>query len=350
MYRVDKFRQRFQQAALIDDSKNIYYLTGYTGEGCLLITEKTAAVITDFRYVEQCERQAPECRLEQTRVGVSREDIVKKILADEHVDELFVETNVLTVNAFRRLEKVLEGVRLCDLPGVIGEMRSVKEQCELDIISKAVAISCEAFERMLPQLKPGITEKQARAILEHEMSLCGSEGLAFDTIVASGVNGSLPHAIPSDKPLKEGELITFDYGASYNGYCSDCTRTIAMGKISQELEDIYNAVYTAHMDALSRVKPGMVCKDIDAVARNYLDKLYPDAFGHGLGHGVGINIHEAPTVNSRGETVLVPGHVITIEPGVYIKGLGGCRIEDTVYVTENGYFDPYTVSKQLIVV
>ena len=350
MYRVDKFRQRFQQAALIDDSKNIYYLTGYTGEGCLLITAKSAVIITDFRYVEQCERQAPECSLEQTRTGVSREDIVKNILADEAVDELFVETNVLTVRAFRRLESALEGVKLSDLPGVIGEMRTVKEPAELDIISKAVAISCEAFERMLNQLKPGITEKQARAILEHELYLCGAEGLAFDTIVASGVNGSLPHAIPSDKPLQEGELITFDFGASYNGYCSDCTRTIAMGKIGKDLEDIYNAVYDAHMNALSQVKPGMVCKDIDAVARNALDQSYPGAFGHGLGHGVGINIHEAPTVNSRGETVLAPGHVITIEPGVYIKGLGGCRIEDTVYVTENGYFDPYTVSKQLIVV
>ena len=350
MYRVDKFRQHFESAALIDDSKNIYYLTGYTGEGCLLITPKHSVIITDFRYVEQCERQAPECELEQTVTGRSREDILKQHLADEGFVELYVETGVLTVNTFRKLDSALEGVKLCDLPGVIGDMRIVKEPSELAVISKAVAISCEAFERMLPQLKPGMTEKQARAVLEHELSLCGSEGLAFDTIVASGVNGSLPHAIPSNKPLQEGELITFDFGASYQGYCSDCTRTIAMGKISKELEDIYSAVYTAHIDALSQVRPGMVCKDIDAIARTYLDKLYPGAFGHGLGHGVGLNIHETPTVNSRGETVLEPGHVITIEPGVYIKGLGGCRIEDTVYVTEGGYDDFYTVSKQLIVV
>ena len=350
MYRVDKFRQRFEGAALIDDSKNIYYLTGYTGEGCLLITPRRAVIITDFRYVEQCERQAPECALEMTKVGSARETIVKRILDEEKISELFVETGVLTVNAFRRLQKGLEGVTLSDLPGVIGDMRIVKEPMELDIISKAVAISCEAFEKMLGQLKPGITEKQARAILEHELNLAGAEGLAFDTIVASGVNGSLPHAIPSDKLLKEGELITFDFGAAYQGYCSDCTRTVAMGKISQELKDIYDTVYTAHMNALSAVKPGMVCRDIDAIARTYIDKLYPDCFGHGLGHGVGINIHETPTVNTRGETTLVPGHVITIEPGVYIKGLGGCRIEDTVYVTEEGYFDPYTISKQLTVV
>ncbi len=350
MYRVDKFRQHFSGAALIDDSKNIYYLTGYTGEGCLLITPQSAVIVTDFRYIEQCERQAPECSLEQTKVGVSREDIVKRILAEENIKELFIETGVLTVNAFRKLEKALEGVALSDLPGVIGDLRIVKEQAELDIISRAVAISCEAFEKMLPQLRPGITEKQARAVLEHELNLAGAEGLAFDTIVASGVNGSLPHAIPSDKLLAEGELITFDFGAAYQGYCSDCTRTVALGQISQELKDIYDTVYTAHMNALAAVKPGMVCKDIDLIARSYIDRLYPDSFGHGLGHGVGINIHEAPTVNSRGETVLAPGHVITIEPGIYIKGLGGCRIEDTVYVTENGYFDPYTIPKQLRVV
>ena len=350
MYRVDSFRARFQEPALIDDSKNIYYLTGYTGEGCLLITPKSAVIITDFRYIEQCGRQAPECSIEQTRMGVSREDIIKRYIADEKIGELYVETGVLTVNAFRRLENALEGIKLIDLPGVIGDMRIVKEQAELDIISKAAAISCEAFEKMLPQLRPGITEKQARAILEHELNLAGAEGLAFDTIVASGVNGSLPHAIPSDKLLQEGELITFDFGAAYQGYCSDCTRTVAMGKISDELKAVYDTVYSAHLNALAAVKPGAVCKDIDAIARNYIDKLYPDSFGHGLGHGVGINIHEAPTVNMRGETALVPGHVITIEPGVYIPGLGGCRIEDTVYVTENGYYDPYTIPKQLRVV
>ena len=350
MYRVDGFRQCFQGAALIDDTKNIYYLTGYTGEGCLLVTPASAVIITDFRYVEQCERQAPECRLEQTKVGINRESILKQYLSDEGINELFVETGVLTVNAYRKIESALEGVTLSDLPGVIGEMRMVKDAGELEIIAKAAAISCRAFENMLGQIRPGVTEKQARAILEHEMALCGSEGLAFDTIVASGVNGSLPHAIPSDKPIEAGELVTFDFGASYRGYCSDCTRTIAVGKIDRELEAIYNAVYTAHMDALAAVKPGRTGKEIDAIARDYLEKIYPGAFGHGLGHGVGLNIHETPTVNSRGETVLAPGHVVTIEPGVYIRGLGGCRIEDTVFVTEDGYKDPYTVSKQLIVV
>ena len=182
------------------------------------------------------------------------------------------------------------------------------------------------------------------------MRIRGSEGLAFDTIVASGVNGSLPHAVPSDKLLREGELITFDFGAKAGGYCADITRTVAMGAISNELHQIYDAVYSAHMLALNEVKPGVNARNLDALARDYLEKLYPGAFGHSLGHGVGLYIHETPNVSFRSDAVLEPGHVITIEPGVYIKGLGGCRIEDTVIVTESGFEDPFTVSKQLIVV
>lgn len=350
MNRVCEFRKRFQGAALIEDRKNIYYLTGFTGEGCALITENSQIIITDFRYVEQCTRQAPECRLETTSKDVNRESILKSCLSAENINELFVETGIMTVNAYRRLESALEGVKLSDLPGTVGEMRIVKSEEELGFIAKAAKISCLALEETLKQLKPGMTEKYACALLEHEMRLHDSEGLAFDTIVASGVNGSLPHAVPSDKQIQSGELLTFDFGASYGGYCSDCTRTVAIGSIGAELRKIYDSVYTAHMKALEKVKAGMVCKELDSIARDYLEPIYPGAFGHSLGHGVGLNIHEAPTVSQKGETVLVPGHVITIEPGVYIPNLGGCRIEDTVFVTEDGFVDPYTVSKQLIVV
>ena len=350
MNRIAEFRKRFDGSAMIDDRKNMYYLTGYTGEGCLLITPGDAVIITDFRYVEQCERQAPECRLEQTSKDAGRAAIVKRLLDTEGIKELSVETDVLTVNLFRALQKTLEGIELKDMTSVIADMRMVKDEGEINAICTAARISCEAFEAMLAQLKPGMTEKYACAILEHEFRLHGGEGLAFNTIVASGVNGSLPHAVPSDKPIENGELVTFDFGASWGGYCSDCTRTIAMGKISEELQKIYDAVYTAHHMALEQVKPGVTGKALDAIARDYLEQRYPGAFGHSLGHGVGLYIHEAPSVSTKGETVLRKGHVITIEPGVYLKGIGGCRIEDTVILTENGYMDPYTISKQLIVV
>ena len=350
MYRVDEFRRRFKGAALITDEKNIYYLTGFTGEGSLVITPSRALIITDFRYVEQCQRQAPETEMSCVQANLTRDDIVKKVLIDEGISELFIEDNVLTVQAYNRLSQKLEGVKLSPIDDTCRKMRVVKSEEELGYIAKALSITCQAFENMLGQLKPGITEKHARAILEHEMALCGSEGNAFDTIVASGANGSLPHAVPSDKIIQSGELFTFDFGATWKGYCADMTRTVAVGNISDDLKKIYDAVYTAHMNALEAVKPGMVCKDLDAIARNYLEDIYPGTFGHSLGHGVGLNIHESPAVSWRSDTVLEPGHVITIEPGVYLPGLGGCRIEDTVFVTQDGYRDVCTVSKQLLVV
>lgn len=350
MNRVSELRKRLQGNILIDNRKNMFYLTGYTGEGCLLVTPKRSVIITDFRYIEQAERQSPECEIERTSVSCTREEIVKRLLSDEGAKELYVETGILTVVAFRKLEGALTGVKLLDMPATILEMRAVKDQSEIDCICKAAAISCEAFEALLGQLKAGMTEKYAAAILEHEMRLRGSAGPAFNTIVASGVNGSLPHAVPSDKLIENGDLVTFDFGASFGGYCSDMTRTVAVGKPNQELTDIYNAVYTAHMTSLAAVSIGKTGKEIDAIARDYLEKLYPGAFGHSLGHGVGLDVHEAPSLSLRGDTVLVKGHVVTVEPGVYIPGVGGCRIEDTVILTETGFIDPYTVSKQLIVV
>ena len=350
MNRIAELRKRLQGNILIDNRKNMFYLTGYTGEGCLLVTPERSVIITDFRYIEQAERQSPECEIERTSLNCTREEIVKRLLFDEGAKELYVETGILTVVAFRKLESALNGVKLLDMPGTILEMRAVKDQSEIDCICKAAAISCEAFEALLGQLKAGMTEKYAAAILEHEMRLRGSAGPAFNTIVASGVNGSLPHAVPSDKVIENGDLVTFDFGASFGGYCSDMTRTVAVGKPNQELTDIYNAVYAAHMTSLAAVSTGKTGKEIDAVARDYLEKLYPGAFGHSLGHGVGLDVHEAPSLSMKGETVLVKGHVVTVEPGVYIPHVGGCRIEDTVILTETGFIDPYTVSKQLIVV
>ena len=350
MNRVAELRKRLAGNILIDNRKNMFYLTGYTGEGCLLVTPRSSVIITDFRYIEQAERQSPECAIERTSLSVTREEIVKRLLDETGEKELYAETGVLTVNAFRKLESALDGVKLLDMPDVILEMRAVKDQTELDCITKAAKISCEAFEALLGQLKAGMTEKYAAAILEHEMRLRGSAGPAFNTIVASGVNGSLPHAVPSDKVIENGDLVTFDFGASFGGYCSDMTRTVAVGKPDGQLTDIYNAVYTAHMTSLAAVSAGKTGKEVDAIARTYLDKLYPGAFGHSLGHGVGLDVHEAPSLSLRGDTVLTQGHVVTVEPGVYLPGVGGCRIEDTVFVTENGFVDPYTVSKQLIVV
>lgn len=350
MNRIEALRSRGISCALYDDPINIRYLTGYTGEGSLLILPDRAVIITDFRYVEQAQRQSPFCDLE--RVGADRgaNAIIAEALESAGIHDLPIEENIVTVSRLRAMEKALPGVHLTALPETVLEMRTVKDEGELDCIRKALAISCQAFDDLLGVIHAGMTEKRACAELNHFMNLRGSEGNAFDTIVASGVNGSLPHAVPSDKVIEKGDLVTFDFGAKFGGYCADMTRTIAVGEISSELHAIYDAVLEAQLTSEAAVKPGAVCRDIDKIARDQLDAKYPGAFGHSLGHGVGLFIHELPRLSFRSETILQKGHVVTVEPGVYVPGVGGCRIEDTVIVTEDGFENPVTTPKQLIVV
>ena len=350
MNRIEALRSRGISCALYDDPINIRYLTGYTGEGSLLVLPDRAVIITDFRYVEQAQRQSPFCDLE--RVGADRgtNAILAEALAKAGLHELAIEENIVTVSRLHAMEKALPGIHLTALPETVLEMRTVKDEGELDCIRKALTISCQAFDDLLGVIHAGMTEKRACAELNHFMNLRGSEGNAFDTIVASGVNGSLPHAVPSDKVIEKGDLVTFDFGAKFGGYCADMTRTIAIGEISSELHAIYDAVLEAQLTSETAVKPGAVCRDIDKIARDQLDAKYPGAFGHSLGHGVGLFIHELPRLSFRSETILQKGHVVTVEPGVYVPGVGGCRIEDTVIVTEDGFENPVTTPKQLIVV
>ncbi|MCI7028076.1 MAG: Xaa-Pro peptidase family protein [Clostridiales bacterium] len=350
MNRIEALRSRGISCALYDDPINIRYLTGYTGEGSLLVLPDRAVIITDFRYVEQAQRQSPFCDLE--RVGADRgaNAIIAEALESAGIHDLPIEENIVTVSRLRAMEKALPGVHLTALPETVLEMRTVKDEGELDCIRKALAISCQAFDDLLGVIHAGMTEKRACAELNHFMNLRGSEGNAFDTIVASGVNGSLPHAVPSDKVIEKGDLVTFDFGAKFGGYCADMTRTIAVGEISSELHAIYDAVLEAQLTSEAAVKPGAVCRDIDKIARDQLEAKYPGAFGHSLGHGVGLFIHELPRLSFRSETILQKGHVVTVEPGVYVPGVGGCRIEDTVIVTEDGFENPVTTPKQLIVV
>ena len=335
-------------AALIHRPENLRWLTGYTGEGCAFISDDAQVIITDFRYVEQAGRQAPECTCERTGNGVSESMIVKQLCNRYNIRKLSVETDYLTHDDYVRLADTLSAVELLPLKQLPQELRLVKDSSEIDCIRRAAAISCQAFENLLGKIHAGMTEKQVQILLDYEMLNLGSEHPAFDTISAAGVNGSLPHAIPSDHVIENGELLTLDFGANIGGYCADMTRTIGFGKIGPELRELYQRVLDAQLMALEAVRPGAVCSDIDKIARDYLDARYPGAFGHSLGHGVGLFIHEQPRLASGDNTVLVPGHVVTIEPGVYIPGLGGCRIEDMAIITEDGFINPITAPKQLI--
>lgn len=343
-----EIKRKNLDAALLHRPENMRYLTGFTGEGCVFVCADETVIITDFRYVEQAGRQAPALRVVSTDAD-HREKARIRELTDAHaVRTLAVERDYLSYDQHEALRAALPFVQLEGLSSLPEELRLIKDEGEIESISKACAISCKAFENILGRIHAGMTEKQIQIMLDFEMLSLGSEGNAFDTIAAAGVNGSLCHAIPSNYVVQQGDLLTLDFGAKVNGYCSDMTRTVAFGKISPELREIYDLVYDAHMASLEAVRPGVRCCDVDKIARDMIDARYPGAFGHSLGHGVGLFIHEQPRVASGSETVLQPGYVITIEPGVYIPGLGGCRIEDTAILTSDGYIDPVTAPKQLI--
>lgn len=335
-------------AALIHRPENIRWLTGYTGEGCAFVSTDAQVIITDFRYVEQAGRQAPECTCLRTEAGLPERAHVKSLCEKYGIGKLFVETDYLIYDDYHALDTYLTDVELVPLGGVPQTLRMVKDETEIECIRRAAAISCKAFESLLNKVHAGMTEKQVQVMLDYEMLSLGADSIGFSTIAAAGTNGSLPHAIPSDYVIQNGDLLTLDFGARVDGYTADMTRTIGFGKIDSEKREMYDRVLTAQKMALDKVGSGVVCGDLDKIARDYLDARYPGAFGHSLGHGVGLFIHEQPRVARGSTTVLVPGHVVTVEPGVYIPGLGGCRIEDMAIITSDGFIDPITAPKQLI--
>ena len=350
--RVPELVQRMEEAglthALIHKRQNMYYLTGYTGEGCLLVSGEGAVILTDFRYIEQAERQAPGCRVVRTGGGVNPYEETAKAMREAGADKLAVETDFVTVDENARIQKALGELAIVPVGSLIDDMRILKDEAEIGELAEACRISCEAFSHMLTVIHAGMTEKEVQVELDYTMLRLGAEGLSFDTIACAGVNGSLPHAIPSDHVIAEGELLTMDFGALYHGYHADMTRTIAIGEVRQELVDIYETVRQAQQMGLDLLRPGEVCKNVDGRVREFLEARYPGAFGHSLGHGVGLDIHEQPGLNMRDERLLVPGHVVTCEPGVYLPGIGGCRIEDSCVITKDGYRNLVCSPKELI--
>ena len=347
--RLDAFLEKLQaDAALIHRPENIRYLSGYAGEGCLFIARGVRAILTDFRYIEQAGRQAPDWTVEQTSAERKATAIAGELASQAGAKVVRVETDYLTHDDYVALSQALRGVELRPMEAIPEKLRQVKDEGEIACIREASRIASQAFINILPRLHAGMTEIEARIELEFEMLRLGSEGPAFDTIAAAGVNGSLPHAVPSDHVIAEGEMLTLDFGATWKGYLSDITRTVAFGKLSPELRSIYDTVHDAQQLALDALAPGKRCCDIDKVARDYINARYPGAFGHSLGHGVGLYIHEQPRVSFNDPTVLLPGYVVTVEPGVYIPGVGGCRIEDTVIMTSDGVVNAMHAPKHLI--
>ena len=335
-------------AALIHRRENMRWLSGYTGEGCLFVSGDCRAILTDFRYYEQVRRQSPDWTLVEIDSGRNYPAKIAALARDHGVKTISLETDFVTHDEYRAIERALGGVEITSVGDMLWTLRAVKDAAEIACIRKAAAIASDAFVNILPRIHTGMTERQVQRTLENEMLELGSEDKAFDTIAAAGLNGALPHATPSDHVIEAGELLTLDFGATVNGYRSDVTRTVGFGKISDELREVYETVRVAQQMGLDAIAVGAVCGDVDKVVRDFIDTRYPGAFGHSLGHGVGLYIHEQPRVSSGCATLLRPGHVVTVEPGVYIPGLGGCRIEDTVIMTEDGVINTIAAPKHLI--
>jgi Xaa-Pro aminopeptidase len=327
-------------------AESIQYFSGFRGDDSLVVvTPQRAAVITDFRYTEQAQREA--LGYEVIKYETSLYDSAASLLQAESTKCAAFEGEHMRFNQYARLKASFKGELK---PLALENLRAVKDSSELVKLKKAVAISDAAFSEALKIIQDGVSEIAVAAKLEEVMRRLGSERPAFATIVASGVRGSLPHGLASDKIIREGELVTMDFGAVYEGYHSDITRTVCVGRISDRQREIYNTVLNAQILGTKAVKAGVSGKSVDAAARKYItDAGYGRYFGHGLGHGVGLAIHEMPRLSPKGsDEPLKEGMAVTVEPGIYISGFGGVRIEDTVVVGADGCDILTAVSKQLI--
>ena len=311
---------------------DLRYLTGFTGSsGFAVVTAADALFLTDVRYVEQAARQCPGWRIE--RHGRPATTELATALAGAGVRRLAFDPAALTVALCDELRAGLPGVTLHSAAGTVTALRERKDAAELAAIARACAISDAAFAQLLPLIRPGITERELARRLEELLYLRGADGVAFEAIAASGPNSALPHALPSAREIAAGDFITFDFGAAVAGYCADMTRTVVMGAASPRQRRLYETVRQVQSDGVAAMRAGARCSELDAAAKKGIeDAGYGEYPTHSLGHGVGLAIHEAPAMRPGSDDVLAPGHVVTVEPGIYIPGFGGVRIEDTVVI------------------
>ncbi|HPZ10314.1 MAG TPA: Xaa-Pro peptidase family protein [Candidatus Eremiobacteraeota bacterium] len=345
--KLTKLRNKFEEvkidALLITSGVNRRYLSEFSGDsGWLLITGDRAILFTDFTYFERAKNEAKDFTVLQ--FPSSRKEKIKPLdfLSNEikkfNIKFLGFEADNIIYSFYEDMVKKLDSVQLIPTKNLTGKLREIKKPEEIECIKKASSIADEAFKKTMEYLKPGVKESEIRAHINYFIQLFGGFKESFDIIIASGPRGAMPHAKTSDEIIKEGELIIIDYGASYNGYCSDCTRTLLIGEADEKQKYIYNLVERAQKEALSIIKPGVECKEIDKVARDIFEKEgYKEEFGHSLGHGVGLMVHEGPSVSATSDEKLEPGMVITVEPGLYFTGWGGIRIEDMIVITEQGF-------------
>lgn len=347
----DQMQRRGLDGLLVSSLHTIRYLTGFTGTHALLFLSSNAStLLTDSRYAEQAKMEARNCkRVIVTRNGLYDEASRRRLL--DTLERVGFEAQYITYAQYRMLRKLFPGVSFASTRELVEEVMVVKDEEEIENIRQAARISDRVFDEVLDIIRPGIPELEIAAEISYLHKTMGAERDAFDTIVASGARSALPHARASQKCIRNGELVTLDFGCVVNGYNSDISRTVAVGRPSQRVRRMYEAVRAAQQEAIESARGGMLARDLDAVARKRIVRAgFGKLFHHSLGHGLGLHVHERPRVSRLSKERLMAGSVITIEPGVYVPEFGGVRIEDDVVLRENGCDVLNTAPKDLLVV
>ena len=339
-------------AVLLTEEANRFYASGFHSagtDGAALVTRRGAWYFTDSRYIEAAERYVQDARIAEVRPGRGYSVLIEEVVKEEGIARLGFEDAYMTVRDHGFYAKALS-CELVPATELLWELRSVKSPQELAVMEQAQRIAEKALEEILNEIRPGVTEKEIAARLQYLMLHFGAEDMSFDPIVVSGPNGSLPHGVPSDKAIARGEFVTMDFGCVYRGYCSDMTRTVAVGSADEEMRRVYETVLSAQKAGIAAARAGVTGKAVDGAARSVIAAAgYGDYFGHSFGHGVGVEIHEAPKATPGNEKPLPAGAVISAEPGIYLPGRLGVRIEDVIALTEEGCVNLTRAPKALLI-
>jgi Xaa-Pro aminopeptidase len=331
---AEELSRRGLDYLVVSNISNVRYLSGFSGSTAWLFASRNkATLITDFRYREQAEAEV----YKGIEIKIDTREALNVVceMVSEIKGKVGFEAGSLTYAAFETLRSSTKG--LTPAEGLVEDLRKIKDENEIASISKAAAIADAVFAEILGEIRVGLSEVDVAARLDFLLRKKSSEVPAFKTIVASGPHASLPHATPTSRIIRKGDLVKMDYGAIWDGYCSDMTRTVVMGKASDKVKEVYGVVLEAQQRAIDGVSVGVACRDVDKIARDHIEsKGYGENFGHGLGHGVGLEVHEGPRLSKKSEEILKAGNVVTVEPGIYIPGWGGVRIEDMVVARAGG--------------
>lgn len=341
---AEKLSKRLKkgEAYYITGGANIFYYSGFTSEdACLIITENERILATDSRYTLQAKFESPDFEIVD----------IANPLKNLKLERIGFEADYLTYSGYKRLEKIANGAELFAADMEISAPRRIKSEEEINKIRTAESLGDAAFSYVLDKIRPGMTEREVAFEIETFMRKNGASGTSFETIAASGVRSALPHGTASEKVIERGDFLTLDFGCVLDGYCSDMTRTVAVGTASDRQREIYNTVLAAQNAAIEKIAPGVKCCDIDRTARRVIEEAgFGDYFGHSLGHSVGLEIHEMPCFSPKSVDITEPGNVITVEPGIYIEGFGGVRIEDVVAISPKNSSNLTKSEKDLIII